>query len=250
MEEHHPDYEVVPGTVDLVTQPSHNTNQHGDIILVPTPSDSLDHVAQESVLEASQHDDKGEKQLHSALTNGSVYRVCQVLETDSFRLQYRPRVVLPGTRGQFVRQVYRPLQLAWFPAIVWSGLEYGACVSWITVLGTTTASILGSSPYNMSNESLGLIWLPPLIGGLFGDLIAGPFNDKLVLSLTRGNRGWLEPEFRLQVFIPMAFLMPGGLLLYGVGAANALPWIDPVVGMGLVGFWVDCCTCAYDGLCC
>jgi hypothetical protein len=66
--------------------------------------------------------------------------------------------------------------------------------------------------------------------------MAGPFNDKLVLFLTRRNRGWLEPEFRLWVFIPMAFLMSGGLLLYGVGAANSLPWIGPVVGMGLVGF--------------
>lgn len=74
---------------------------------------------QESALEAILEDDKGEKHLHSALTNGSVYRVGQVLETDSFRLQYRPWVVLPGTCGQFVRQVYRPLQLSWFPAIVW-----------------------------------------------------------------------------------------------------------------------------------
>ncbi|KAF5608645.1 HOL1 substrate-H+ antiporter [Fusarium subglutinans] len=30
--------------------------------------------------------------------------------------------------------------------------------------------------------------------------------------------------------------MSGGLLLYGVGAANSIPWIGPVVGMGLVGF--------------
>jgi hypothetical protein len=37
----HPDYEVVPGTVYLVTRPSHNTNEQGDIILVPTPSDNL-----------------------------------------------------------------------------------------------------------------------------------------------------------------------------------------------------------------
>ncbi|KAI1033392.1 hypothetical protein LB503_008507 [Fusarium chuoi] len=159
-----------------------------------------DRVVQESVLEAIQHDDKGEKQLHSALTNGSVYIVGQVLETDSFRLQYRPWVVLPGTWAQFVRQVYRPLQLAWFPAIVWV-----------------------SSGKVPSQDSIRA-------------LMAGPFNDKLVLFLTRRNRGWLEPEFRLWVFIPMAFLMSGGLLLHGVGAANSLPWIGPVVGMGLVGF--------------
>ncbi|KAG5806986.1 hypothetical protein H9Q71_008446 [Fusarium xylarioides] len=185
------------------------------------PPDSA-HLAQESVLEAMQHDDEGEKQLHSALTNGSVYRVGQVLETDSFRLQHRP-YNLPSSNGRYTY-------------LMQSGLEYGACVSWITVLGTTTASILGSPPYHMSNEALGLIWLSPLIGGLFGALMAGPFNDKLVLFLTRRNRGWLEPEFRLWVFIPMAFLMSGGLLLYGVGAANSLPWIGPVVGMGLVGF--------------
>jgi MFS family permease len=77
------------------------------------------HEAQESALEAIRHDDKEGKHLHSALTNTSVYRVGQVLETGSFRLQYRPWVVLPGTWGEFVRQVYRPLQLAWFPAIVW-----------------------------------------------------------------------------------------------------------------------------------
>ncbi|KAF4334400.1 HOL1 substrate-H+ antiporter [Fusarium beomiforme] len=193
-------------------------------------------LAQESTLEAICQDDKEGKHLHPSLTNTSAYKVGQVLETDSFRLQCRPRVILPGTWGEFFRQVYRPLQLAWFPAIVWSGLEYGACVSWITVLGTTTASILGSSPYNMNNEALGLIWLSPLIGGFFGALTAGPMNDRLILYLTRRNRGWLEPEFRLWVFIPMAFLMSGGLLLYGVGSANALPWTGPVVGMGFVGF--------------
>ncbi|CVK96237.1 hypothetical protein FPRO06_11841 [Fusarium proliferatum] len=88
----------------------------------------------------------------------------------------------------------------------------------------------------MSNEALGLTWLSPPIGGPLGALMAGPFNDKLVLFLTRRNRGWLEPEFRLWVFIPMTFLLSGGLLLYGVGAANSLPWIGPLVGMGLVGF--------------
>ncbi|KAI7765056.1 hypothetical protein LZL87_005769 [Fusarium oxysporum] len=224
----HPNYEVVPGTVYLVTQPAHNNNEQGDIILVPTPSDSLGDPLRCTVMTAlgnwenSVYVDiqdalgtsinqlnigtmflsssswkkatspeslnsfrsrflklknllwmpfstmkKGKRICipHSTLTNGSVYRVGQVLETNSFQLQYRPWVVLPGTWGQFVSQVYRPLQLAWFPAIVWSGLEYGACVSWITALG--------------------LIWLSPLIGGLFGALMAGPLNDKLVLFLTR-----------------------------------------------------------------
>lgn len=45
---------------------------------------------------------------------------------------------------------------------------YGASVSWISVLGTTTATILGSAPYNFGNDALGLIWLSPLVGAIFG----------------------------------------------------------------------------------
>lgn len=30
--------------------------------------------------------------------------------------------------------------------------------------------------------------------------------------------------------------MPAGLMIYGITAAHGLPWIAPVVGMGLVGF--------------
>lgn len=79
-----------------------------------------------------------------------------------------------------------------------------------------------------------------------------------MMFLSRRNRGWREPEFRLWSFLPTAIIMPAGLILYGVGAAKGLPWIAPIIGMGLVGFGlsvaaaltmafvVDCYT-AIDG---
>lgn len=72
--------------------------------------------------------------------------------------------------------------------------------------------------------------------GFLSSYFAGPLNDQLMMFLSRRNRGWREPEFRLWSFLPSGLIMPAGLFLYGVGAANGLPWIGPIIGMGLVGF--------------
>ncbi|KAH8683811.1 major facilitator superfamily domain-containing protein [Ilyonectria robusta] len=210
-------------------------------------------------LEAIHQDVKAEKNgLHHRNSNTTVHKLGEVLEANSFRFQFSLWTIFPGTLRDFIQQCYRPLQLAWFPAIFWSGIEYGTSVSWISVLGTTTAVILSPSPYNFGNDALGLIWLSPLVGGLFGSYFAGPLNDQLMMFLSRRNRGWREPEFRLWSFLPTAIIMPAGLILYGVGAAKGLPWIAPIIGMGFVGFGlsvaaaltmafvVDCYT-AIDG---
>ena len=54
--------------------------------------------------------------------------------------------------------------------------------------------------------------------------------------MTRKNNGFREPEFRLYSLIPGAFIMGGGLIMYGVGAAHGLSWVLPAFGMGFVAF--------------
>ncbi|KAL6362104.1 hypothetical protein LRP88_05588 [Fusarium phalaenopsidis] len=148
-------------------------------------SSSEDHkTAQEEV-----KDEKNDLQHHGSST--SVHSVGEVLDADNFRFQTSLWTVFPGTLGVLAKQCYQPLQLAWFPVILWCGI-----ISYF----------------------------------------AGSFNDQLTMFLSRRNRGWREPEFRLWAFLPTAFIMPGGLILYGVGAAKGLPWIAPIIGMGLVGF--------------
>ncbi|RSL68875.1 hypothetical protein CEP53_002423 [Fusarium sp. AF-6] len=186
-------------------------------------------TAQEDAKDVKHH-------LQNNSSNTSVHRVGEVLDADNFKFQTSLWIIFPGSIKLLLKQCYQPLQLSWFPAILWCGIEYGASVSWISVLGTTTATILGPAPYNFGNDALGLIWLSPLVGAIFGSYFAGPFNDQLTMFLSRRNRGWREPEFRLWAFLPTAFIMPGGLILYGVGAAKGLPWIASIVGMGLVGF--------------
>lgn len=75
-----------------------------------------------------------------------------------------------------------------------------------------------------------------MIGSFVGAYFSGPLNDRFVLALSRRNEGYREPEYRLWCCLPTAVLLPAGLIIYGVTSAHGLPWIVPIVGVGLVGF--------------
>ena len=46
----------------------------------------------------------------------------------------------------------------------------------------------------------------------------------------------MEPEQRLWLFSLSALLIPGGLILWGVGAAQHVHWFGVVFAMGVIGF--------------
>jgi MFS family permease len=63
---------------------------------------------------------------------------------------------------------------------------------------------------------------------------AGPFGDRFVLWKARRSNGIMEPEYRLHLFAAVLVLVPGGMLLWGLGAAHSLHWIGPVFAMGIL----------------
>ena len=67
-------------------------------------------------------------------------------------------------------------------------------------------------------------------------LYSGRIADWLVLRLARRNTGIMEPEQRLWLFSLSALLIPGGLILWGVGAAHEVQWFGVVFAMGVIGF--------------
>ncbi|THV70034.1 MFS general substrate transporter [Aureobasidium pullulans] len=162
--------------------------------------------------------------------------VGEVFDADGFRIQYSLWKTYPTTWTAVFTEWWIPLKCINLPAVFWCGLNYGTCVSWLAVMGTTVALIFSPPPYLFSNSDVGLVWFSPLIGSLIGAYFSGPLNDRLTVYLSNRNRGWREPEYRLWAFIPSAIIMPGGLIMYGATAAHGLHWIAPVFGMGLVGF--------------
>lgn len=55
-----------------------------------------------------------------------------------------------------------------------------------------------------------------------------------MLWLARKNKGVLEPEQRLWLFSLSAILIPGSLILWGVGAAHGVQWFGLVFAMGVI----------------
>ena len=70
----------------------------------------------------------------------------------------------------------------------------------------------------------------------FRSLYTGGVGDWLVLKLARRNRGIMQSEYRLWLFGPSILLVPGGLILWGVGAAHNIQWFGLIFAMGVIGF--------------
>ncbi|KIM93806.1 hypothetical protein OIDMADRAFT_45953 [Oidiodendron maius Zn] len=179
---------------------------------------------------------KGDQKKSLGSFQASDEEVGEIFPVSRFRFFAPLWKTFPGSRSEFVRRVWRPLIVSAFPPVLWCGINYGTCVSWLAVLGTTVSEIFSIPPYNMQPNAIGLLFISPMIGSLMGAYFAGPLNDKLSLYIAHRNNGFREPEFRLWAFIPSALIMPAGLIIYGVCAAEGLPWISSVVGMGMVGF--------------
>lgn len=127
----------------------------------------------------------------------------------------------------------RPLIFLSFPVIFYAGFSYGSNLVWFNVLNATSSLIL-SGTYNFSASMVGLSYISPLVGVAIGCFYTGVLGDKFVVRKARRNGGILEPEHRLWLFAPSLLLIPGGLILWGVGAAHHVHWFGCVFAMGVV----------------
>ena len=67
----------------------------------------------------------------------------------------------------------------------------------------------------------------------------GFVSDWCILFISRRNKGFLEPEFRLWTMILPAIINTGGLLMYGLGTNYGVSWVLPGgFGMGCIGFGI------------
>ena len=67
-------------------------------------------------------------------------------------------------------------------------------------------------------------------------LYTGYFGDWLALRLARHNKGILEAEHRLWLFMAALIGLPLGFLLWGIGASHNTHWFGLVFAMGVVSF--------------
>jgi MFS family permease len=141
------------------------------------------------------------------------------------------------TPGQSMFQrAKRSLQYLSWPVIAYCGFSYGSYLILFNILNATASIILGGAPYNFSSSMVGLSYISCVIGVVVGSLTSGRLSDWLTIKLARKNNGVMEAEHRLWPFATCLIMVPGSLLLWGVGAAHAVPGFGLIVAMACLAY--------------
>ena len=153
-----------------------------------------------------------------------------------------PAKNLKGTGfKQYFARLYHVLRVFTFPAVWYSGLQWGAQDAWLTFYLTVIEDNWYDPPWNYSDAADGNMNIPCLIGAVIGCFYGGWFSDKFVLWMTKRNGGVMEAEMRLWLLFPTACIFPVGIWVFGYGTAHGWAWGAPYVGLGFIGFGWGCC---------
>lgn len=146
---------------------------------------------------------------------------------------YRQKLSLLDKPRPFILfgMIRRPLIFMTFPVIAYAGFSYGSNLIWFNVLNGTASLILGGAPYNFAASMVGLSYISPLLGVAVGAFYSGVIGDRVIVWIARRRKGILEPEDRLWLFAISLILIPGSLLLWGVGAAHHIHWFGLIAAM-------------------
>ncbi|KAI4824878.1 MFS general substrate transporter, partial [Aureobasidium sp. EXF-8846] len=138
----------------------------------------------------------------------------------------------------------RPFALFLFPNVVISGCIFAfGCTAGI-VSFNTISEILTEPPYDWSTSSTGLVFLAALVGNFVGWL-TGVLSDRIVIHLSRKNRGIKEPEMRLWTLCFSFVYAAIGYFMYGFGAQAGAHWMTIAFGVGcMIAHQVSACSIA------
>ncbi|AAS52257.1 ADR337Cp [Eremothecium gossypii ATCC 10895] len=154
----------------------------------------------------------------------------------------RIRLITRATnfRGWGVKQYFKylglNLRMFLFPPVWLSGLYWGTQDVFLSFYLTTQDTNFYDEPWNYSTYRVAIMNVPTLLGAVVGCMYAGVISDVFVLWLARRNNGILEAEFRLYFAAVAGIAGTLGLILFGYGAARALPWQTVYIGLAFIGF--------------
>ncbi|KIV89803.1 hypothetical protein, variant [Exophiala mesophila] len=215
--------------VDGVTEQSQDTSQR-------SPSPSQDASGKEKDDENSV-----ERQPSSNPSPG-------ILARDEKAKTYWQRIAIitpaDNLRGtgfkQYYRRLFHTLRVFTFPAVIYSGIQWGAQDAFLTFYLTVEEDTWYGPPWNYTDAAVGNMSIPSLIGAVIGCFYGGWFSDKFVLWMAKRNGGVTEAEHRLWIMFLATALFPTGMFLFGIGSNDGWAWPAPYVGLGFIGFGWGC----------
>ena len=143
------------------------------------------------------------------------------------------------TQGFFYRLWHSPRCFV-FPAVLFSGLQWGAQITFLTFYLSVEDVQYYAPPWNYSDTAVALMNVPCLIGLLIGIIYGSVLADPFVVWMARRNGNVLEAEHRLWLILPSSVVGSLGLLLFGIGTDRAWSWGVTYFGLGCIGFTWGC----------
>ncbi|KAF2767925.1 MFS general substrate transporter [Teratosphaeria nubilosa] len=150
-----------------------------------------------------------------------------------------PNLVGTGLK-QYGRRLVQTVKLFYFPAIVFSGLQWGLQDAWLSFYLTVEEDNWYNAPWYYTDAAVSIMNVPTLIGATIGCIYGGWFSDIFVRWMAKRRGGVSEAEDRLWLLLPSAIINPIGLILFGVGSGKGWRWPVPYVGLGFIGFGWGC----------
>ncbi|KAH7120515.1 major facilitator superfamily domain-containing protein, partial [Dactylonectria macrodidyma] len=123
------------------------------------------------------------------------------------------------------------------PPVFWVCSTYGMIIGLAALAFTSTFPVIvAAPPYNWPIENTGLVAVSSFLGYLIAAGVFGSLPDRFATRLTKRNKNIHEAEYRLWCLVPVFFVSPAALILYGFGAERHLHWISLVFAVGLFQF--------------
>lgn len=141
---------------------------------------------------------------------------------------------------QYCIRLMHTMRVFSFPAVIFSGIQWGAQDAWLTFYLTVDDDFWSDAPWYYGDVGVGLMNLPCLIGAVLGCIYGGYFSDVFMIWMAKRNGGVREAEHRLWFLFPLAIISPLGMLLFGIGTGQSWAWPGPYIGLGLIGFGWGC----------
>lgn len=137
-------------------------------------------------------------------------------------------------RRLHVRDFYTSFLMLKYPSVVFPFWYYTCSWAFVNILPAISMASIYSIRYHFTNGIIGLcIGIPLTIGCVLGELCAGKLSDLIMYRLAKRHDGQRKPEHRLFLTTPAAFLMPAGVILFGVCVERRTHWVIPLVGLGI-----------------
>ncbi|KAL3444561.1 major facilitator superfamily domain-containing protein [Aspergillus insuetus] len=183
-----------------------------------------------TTMTTTQDDDKG-------LAPATITQTSTTFSRQSQKPLRQRLAFITKTPDPISRHFYQPLLiLISFPAVAYTATAYGTLLAFFSACASAGSYFMIYPPYNFSPSAVGLFHLGGFTGALLGTLTMAPLIDWMIVRLAKRNGGVFEPEMRLWMSIPAAFVNCVAMILFGIGLHRGLHWAILAFAQGLFGF--------------